>query len=87
MESLRHKSIPKSATILIPRISLPLLTRGGSSVVLNGLALAVESVVLDTSWELSLSVSKALLNGLASNWSAKWCRSTENGARGEHGDR
>lgn len=55
--------------------------------VLNGLALAVESVVLDTSWELGVSVGEALLNGLAGNWGAEWCRSTENGARGEHGDR
>lgn len=55
--------------------------------VLNGLALAVESVVLDTSWELGLSVGEALLDGLAGNWSAEWCRSTENSARGEHGGR
>lgn len=87
MESLRHKSVPKLATISFPRFSLGLLTRSGSSVVLNGLALAVESVVLDTGWELGLSVGEALLDGLAGNWGAEWCRSTENGARGEHGDR
>ena len=87
MESLRHKSVLKLAVILFPRIPLLLLTRGGSGVVLNGLALAVESVVLDTSWELGLSVGEALLDGLAGNWGAEWCRSTENGTRAEHGDR
>lgn len=55
--------------------------------VLDGLALAVESVVLDAGWELHLSVREALLDGLAGNWGAKWCRSTENSARGEHYDR
>lgn len=87
MESLRHKSVPKLAIILFPRISPLLLTRGSSGVVLNGLALAVESVVLDTSWELGLSVGEALLDGLAGNWGAEWCRSTKNGTRAEHGDR
>ena len=55
--------------------------------VLDGLALAVESVILDTGWELGLNVGEALLDGLAGNWGAEWCRSTENGARGKHGDR
>ena len=87
MESLRHKSVSKLTTIPFPRISLNLLTRGGSSVVLDGLALAVESVILDTGRELGLNVGEALLDGLAGNWGAEWCRSTENGARGKHGDR
>ena len=87
MESLRHKSVPRLATIPYSRFSPGLLTRGGSCVVLNGLALAVEGVVLDTSWELGLSVGEALLDGLTGNWGAERCRSTENGARGEHGDR
>ena len=55
--------------------------------VLNGLALAVESVVLDTGWELDFSVREALLDGLAGGWGTEWCRSTEDGAGGEHGDR
>ncbi len=55
--------------------------------VLNGLALAVESVVHNSLWELALNVRKALLDCLAGDWGAEWCRSTENGARCEHGDR
>lgn len=55
--------------------------------VLNGLALAVESVVLDAGWELDLGVGEALLDGLAGNWDTEWCRSTGEGASSEHGDR
>ena len=55
--------------------------------VLDGLTLAVESIVLDAGWELNLGVSEALLDGLAGNWSAEWCRSTGKGASSEHGGR
>ena len=52
--------------------------------VLDGLSLAVESVILEASWELALGVRKALLDSLTGGWGAERCRSTENGARWEH---
>ena len=52
--------------------------------VLDGLSLSVESVILEAGWELALGVRKALLDGLAGDWGAERCRSTENGARSEH---
>lgn len=43
---------------------------------LNRRSLAVESVILDASWELGLSVRKALLDSLARGRGAERCRST-----------
>ena len=48
--------------------------------VLDGLSFAVESVILDASWELGLGVCKALLDNLSHCLGAKRCRSTDNGA-------
>jgi hypothetical protein len=48
--------------------------------VLDGLSLAVESVILNTGWELGLGVRQALLDSLSHRLGAKRCRSTDNGA-------
>lgn len=47
--------------------------------VLDGLTFAIESVILNTSWELGLGVCKALLDSLSHYLGAKRCRSTDDG--------
>lgn len=91
MESLRQRSSHTLAPTHLIILLLPTPgghTRGSSSVVLDGLSFAVESIVLGSVQTRVLCTRKSSLEGLADSWRAE-VRSealgaAEHSALGEH---